>query len=284
MLFSILVAHYNNGKYFKDFYDSIITQTYKNWEVIIVDDCSADDSVNIISALIQADERFKFYSNEKNSGCGYTKKKCAELAAGEICGFVDPDDTITADALQLMVNAHAIYKDAALVHSTFYFCDELLNRTSIYDVAESVEVTSKFTNLQGRVNHFSTFKNSFYKKTQGINPYLLRAVDQDLYLKLSETGSFVFINKVLYNYRIHNNGISTNSNVDKAFYWYLKVIAKAEERRGVNLENEVGTYLNRTNPRNLEINLSNPRYLILQLFKAFKNKPSGFLKRLFLNR
>ncbi len=48
MLFSILIANYNNGHFFKDCYQSIIAQTYANWEAIIVDDCSSDDSVTVI--------------------------------------------------------------------------------------------------------------------------------------------------------------------------------------------------------------------------------------------
>ncbi len=49
---SLLVANYNNGRYFKDCYDSIVSQTYENWEVIIVDDASTDNSVDIIKKLI----------------------------------------------------------------------------------------------------------------------------------------------------------------------------------------------------------------------------------------
>jgi glycosyltransferase involved in cell wall biosynthesis len=284
MLFSVLVAHYNNGKYFRDFYDSIVGQTYKDWEVIIVDDCSTDDSVNFIKQLSQFDSRFKLYLNEKNMGCGFTKRKCAELANGQICGFVDPDDTIVPEAISLMVAAHREHPGASLVHSSFYFCDEKLNRRASYDVPKQVDVSERFTNLEGCVNHFATYKINFYKKTAGIDATLLRAVDQDLYLRLSEIGEFYFIDKFLYNYRIHDNGISTSGNVDKAFYWFLKVIANTEERRKVNLENEIAAYLNRTDPRNIATNLANPRYLLLQLIQDFKLRPLRSLKRLFLNR
>lgn len=284
MLFSILVANYNNGIYFEDLYHSVIQQTYNNWEVVIVDDCSNDNSLDIIRRLINGDTRFKLFLNEENRGCGFTKRRCIELAAGEICGFVDPDDAITADAVDLMVRYHSNNSVAALVHSTFYYCDEYLKPTSIYNIAKAVTVTNRFINTEGTVNHFSTFKKYFYQKTEGINPVLKRAVDQDLYLKLSETGPFEFIDKPLYYYRIHHNGISTNSNVDKAFYWYLKVIAKAEERRNVDLENEVAGYLNRTNPKNIGRNLANPRYLILQMLKSLKASPKAFFRRLFFNR
>jgi glycosyltransferase involved in cell wall biosynthesis len=282
-LFSILIANYNNGTFFEICYNSILAQTYINWEVIIVDDCSTDDSENIIRKLINEDGRFKLFTNERNNGCGFTKNRCAELASGAICGFVDPDDTITPDALQIMAEAHISNQGAALIHSSFNFCDEELKPILHYDTASSVQVTNRFTNLEGRVNHFATYKNSFYQKTDGINPKLLRAVDQDLYLKLSEIGDFVFINKPLYNYRVHGNGIAS-ANVDKAFYWFLKVIAKAEERRNVNLEEEVGLFLNRTNPRNLATNLNNPRYLLLKMLEAYRAKPIGFMKKLFLGK
>lgn len=282
MLFSILIANYNNGKYFKDCYDSIIAQTYHNWEVIIVDDQSTDDSIEIITALIKEDGRFKIFVNDQNKGCGFTKNRCAALANGDICGFLDPDDALMPEALELMIAAHQQNPEVSLVHSTFFFCDELLNRGAVYPVPEAVVVNDRFTNLEAKVNHFSTYKNLSYQKTEGINPQLLRAVDQDLYIKLSEQGPFYYLDKPLYQYRIHQTGIAT-ANTDKAFYWFLKVIAKAEERRGVNLENEIGTYLNRTDPANMKINLSNPRYLILQFLKAFKAKPGAFLKKLFLN-
>lgn len=83
-LFSLLIANYNNGKFFQDCYNSIMAQTYSNWEVIIVDDASTDNSVAIIKKIIGDDTRFKVYENPENKGCGFTKRKCAELATGEL--------------------------------------------------------------------------------------------------------------------------------------------------------------------------------------------------------
>lgn len=283
MKFSILIANYNNGKYFQDCYDSIIAQSYEDWEAIIVDDKSTDDSIDLISSIIKDDVRFKLIMNEENKGCGYTKRRCAELATGEIAGFLDPDDTITADALKLMIQAHSNSPGVSLVHSYFYFCNENLERASVFDRAKSVHICEKFINLNASVTAFSTFKMISYKRTIGIDPTLIRAVDQDLYLKLSEVGAFYFIDKPLYNYRIHTSGIST-SKADHAFFWYLKVIMKAEERRKINLEDEVALLLNRTDPNNLQINLTNPRYLILAMVRSIKKAPVRFFKKLFLNR
>lgn len=280
MKVSILIANYNNGKYFRDCYDSLLKQTYTNWEAIIVDDKSTDDSVDIISAIVKDDVRFKLYFNEENAGCGFTKRKCAEMATGEICGFVDPDDSIIETALEAMVNAHGKNPGASLVHSSFYFCDENLHTNFVYDRAGSVSVSDKFTNLDNKISHFASFKLTAYKETEGIDSKLLRAVDQDLYLKLSETGPFFFINQPLYNYRIHSSGISTSS-VDKALYAHIKTIMKAEERRNVNLENEVSEFLDQRIVEKMERAAANPRYLVSKLLKAFKKNPGTFVKKLF---
>jgi len=283
MKFSILIANYNNGRYFKDCYESILAQRHQDWEVIIVDDKSTDDSIEIIKALIKDDNRFSLFENEDNKGCGFTKRKCATLVNGEIAGFLDPDDALTFDAIELMEIAHLQNPHASLVHSTFYYCDEQLNIKEEYKNAEKVGVNDRFTNLHGKVTAFSTYKMSHYLKTQGIDKNLMRAVDQDIYLKLSETGDFFFIDKPLYKYRIHSSGIAS-ANADRALFWFLKVIANAEERRSVNLEDEVAQFLNRTDPNNLHINLANPRYLILGMIKAFKKGPGKFFKKLFLNK
>ncbi len=282
MKFSILIANYNNGKYFKDCYNSIIAQTYKDWETIIVDDKSTDNSVEVISGIVKNDPRFKLILNEENKGCGFTKNRCASLANGEVLGFLDPDDTLVPDALEIMINAHENNPGVSLVHSNFYFCNEKLKRTSIYERANTVRADAKFINKDAAVTAFSSFKKSFYEVTTGIDTDLQRAIDQDLYLKISETGPFLFINKPLYNYRIHLNGIST-SKADHSLYWYLKVIMRAEERRQENLEDEVAQLLNRTDSGNMEINLANPRYLVLQMVKSFRKRPGRFLKKLFLN-
>ena len=116
-LFSILIANYNNGKYFKDCFESILKQTYSHFEVVIVDDCSTDDSAEIIQELIKNDARFLFFQNEKNQQTGFTKSKCASLAKGELCAFLDPDDALAENALDIMVKKHQENPDVSLVYS-----------------------------------------------------------------------------------------------------------------------------------------------------------------------
>lgn len=235
-LFSILIANYNNGKYFKDCYQSIIEQTYANWEVIIVDDGSTDDSVALMKTKIGSDPRFKFFENPENKGCGYTKKKCAEFATGEICGFLDPDDALTKEALAVMILEHDKHPEASMVYSNLLYCDEYLNIQHENKSRHIENFDPYFFDFDGCTSAFLSYKKIFYDQTEQISSYLLRAVDRDLVLKLYEVGSAIFLDKGLYKYRIHNNGISTNSNQDKAYFWYWVTVIDAAKRRNVNIE------------------------------------------------
>ncbi len=257
-LFSILIAQYNNGKYFKDCYNSIMAQTYQKLEVIIVDDCSKDDSLLQIRKIIGDDERFKIFINDENKGCGYTKRKCAELATGIICGFLDPDDAISETAVAEMVQQHIKLPEVVLIYSNFTYCDENLAPQKIHVQKKVENFSPDFFNLDCSISAFATYKNSYYKKTSGIDSYLQRAVDQDLYLKLYEVGEILYINRDFYQYRIHETGISTNLNVRKARYWHWVVMIAAARRRNINIENLFVVL--ETNPlreKALELEISN---------------------------
>ncbi|MEN2415066.1 glycosyltransferase family 2 protein [Flavobacterium mesophilum] len=231
-LFSILIANYNNGHFFKDCYASIINQSYTNWEAIIVDDASTDNSIEIIKQLIGEDKRFKLFINEENKGCGYTKNKCAQLANGKISGFLDPDDALTTDAIAIMSEAHCLNNEVAIITSKYEFVDLEMNFKEASSQGSSLPSGKSYlTYGRGAFTHFATFKNSFYLKSIGIDPKMKRAVDQDLYFKLEEQGEHLFINQVLYRYRIHQDSISCNENSYKAKYWHFYAINEAYHRR-----------------------------------------------------
>ncbi|WOD43980.1 glycosyltransferase family 2 protein [Hwangdonia lutea] len=232
MLFSILIANYNNGHFFNDCYQSIVNQTYQNFEVILVDDGSTDDSVSIIEQLISNDKRFKLFQNQENRGCGYTKRKCAQLAHGEILGFLDPDDTIEPNALEVMISAHKEFQNASIITSKFDLVDLQLNIIKKGSIGSKIsDGKSYLTYGKGAFTAFASFKNSAYKKTEEIDPLMKRAVDQDLYYKIEEQGAHRFINESLYLYRINENSISNNNNTYKAEYWHFYAINKAYRRR-----------------------------------------------------
>lgn len=236
LLFSVLIANYNNGVYLDEAIDSIKAQTYKDWEIIIVDDCSTDNSA-VIYKKYETDTRIQIYFNDKNHGCGYTKRRCAELAHGDICGFLDPDDTLTTDALEVMVEAHRTDEELSLVYSRHNVCDEKMNFIRVSHQQREYPEGGSFLNGDGGVSAFASFKTSLYRKTEGINPEFLRAIDHDLYFKMEEQGHFLFVDRVLYNYRTNTgHNISICGNADKAYLWHLVAAIDACRRRGLPIE------------------------------------------------
>ncbi len=232
--FSVLIAHYNNFEYFKDCYDSLFKQTFQDFEVIIVDDCSTDGSFENITLLTKNDSRVKLFKNENNSGVGYTKRKCIDVSSGEICGFVDPDDALVENAIETSLKNHTA--NNVVTYSSFTLCDNNLQPQRTFAHSRAVKNgDKKFFNIFLEVNHFFTFKKSAYNKTSGINPELTSAVDQDLYLKLYETGNFTFIKEPLYLYRLHANGVSQDSSKkNKLNENWQKVLLDTLGRRKIN--------------------------------------------------
>ncbi|MCQ4140364.1 glycosyltransferase [Chryseobacterium sp. EO14] len=232
MKFSVLIANYNNGKFFKECYDSIIAQDYKNWEAIILDDASTDDSVEVIKKLTGSDERFKIYRNEENSGVGITKSKLIELAEGDICGFVDPDDAITPNALSSSIKIFQKQRNVVLTYSKFAKCDENLKILEVPKIAQQVINNSPFFfNCPVNIVHFVCFRKGIYNQTEKMNTEMKIAEDQDLYLKMYEKGKVKFINEVNYLYRLHSGGISQNDNRPKSREYFAKVIFNTMKRR-----------------------------------------------------
>lgn len=238
-LFSILIANYNNGKYLEDALNSIMKQTYNRWEIILVDDCSTDNSADIYKEY-EGLSNIHLYYNDSNHGCGYTKCRCVELANGEICGFLDPDDTLEPDALKIMVKVHQEDDSLSMVYSRYNEVDENLQFIRVSKQQQIIPEGSSFLEGEGGISHFVTFKKSAYRKTPGIDSNYLRAVDHDMYYKLEEVGNVKFIDKVLYNYRTNTGrNISLGDNRDRAYLWHLIGAIDACRRRGLPIEEVV---------------------------------------------
>lgn len=240
MKFSILIANYNNGKYFKDCYQSILSQRYQNWEAIILDDVSTDDSVQVIKNIIGNDKRFKIYHNEVNSGVGITKSRLIELADGEICGFVDPDDALLPTAISSAIEVYKKNTAAVLTYSLFTKCDENLNPQEVFKSGKQVINHSPyFFNSPIQIAHFVTFKRAIYNQTQKMDSSMKIAEDQDLYLKMYEKGKVYFIRESNYLYRMHPEGISQNENKPRSREYFAKVIFNAMKRRNLKKINGI---------------------------------------------
>lgn len=233
---SILIANYNNGQYLDEAIESVKKQIFSNWEIIIVDDCSTDNSKDIYKRY-KSDNKIHIFFNEQNRGCGYTKRRCVDLAHGKICGFLDPDDVFVGnDVFDTHVKAHVDYPNASMVYSGMYRADENLKITKETPGKNIDPESSILETRSWPVHHFTTFKKEKYNQTEGIDAGMVRAVDYDLYYKLEEVGEVLHLDCIQYIQRNNPNSISLNDNSYKAAAWHTYACVQAMKRRGLTDE------------------------------------------------
>jgi hypothetical protein len=115
---SVIVPIYNIEAYLEKCIKSLLKQTLKDIEIILVNDCSTDNSQSIIDKYVKKDKRVKAYINEKNSGLSFTRNHGMKYAKGEYLSFIDGDDYIEPDMLEKMYDK-AKEEDADIVECDF---------------------------------------------------------------------------------------------------------------------------------------------------------------------
>lgn len=100
-LASIVMPSYNTGRFIRETIESVLQQTYINWELIIVDDCSKDNTLDILAQY--EDKRIKVLVNEKNSGAAVSRNRAIAEAKGEWIAFLDSDDLWVRDKLEKQI-------------------------------------------------------------------------------------------------------------------------------------------------------------------------------------
>lgn len=241
-LFSVLVANYNNGRYLREALDSVWQQTYNNWQVVVVDDGSTDESHDIYKELT-SDPRFKVVLNDKNKGCTFTKKRCIDEAEGELCGFLDADDALMPNALEIMVKTHEEKQHSSVVISRHFDCDAQMNVLGESRLLELQKGESYLEHADYQPEHFVSFKKEKYNLTQGLNPGNQIGDDQELLILLEEVGDFVVLNAITYKYR-HQSDSMIHKRSDECIYWNARVFHEACLRRGIDPQIAVNYYLN----------------------------------------
>jgi glycosyltransferase involved in cell wall biosynthesis len=104
-LISVVVPVYNTGKYLGRCLDSILAQTYQNFEVILVDDASSDNSYEVYTQYIQRDSRIRILKKEQNEGLSAARNSGIEICRGQYLAFMDSDDWVDAKMLEIMLKA-----------------------------------------------------------------------------------------------------------------------------------------------------------------------------------
>jgi len=196
--FSIVMANYNNGRYIGQAIESVLSQTFGDWELVIVDDCSTDDSVDVINRFL-TDGRIRLIRHDANKGYVTALKTAVAAVAGEVFGILDSDDCLAAHALETMYQHHVNSPDCGLIYSQFMYCDENLKPKH---TGYCREIPPGKTNLDvDTVSHFKTFKLRDYLKTSGYDESMPCAEDKDIVYRMEEVTRLKFVDDCLYLYR-----------------------------------------------------------------------------------
>lgn len=99
-LVSVIMPNYNSEKFLPQTIESVLRQTYSNLELLIVDDCSTDNSITVVEEYQAKDNRVKLFKNEVNQGCAYTRNVALREAKGDWIAFLDSDDLWLPEKLE----------------------------------------------------------------------------------------------------------------------------------------------------------------------------------------
>ena len=127
-LVSVIIPAYNAEKIVGFTLDSVINQTYKNLEIIIVNDCSKDKTLEVLNDYAKKDKRIKVLSNEKNSGVAETRNNALKVATGDFIAFVDADDIWNLEKIEKQLN-FMLENDYKLTYTSVQFIDNDGNLT-----------------------------------------------------------------------------------------------------------------------------------------------------------
>jgi len=231
------MANYNASEYIETAIKSVLNQKYDKWELIIIDDCSTDNSREIIKKHL-SNKKITLIKTPKNLGYSGALKTGVKNAHNEIIGILDSDDALHPSALNIISKAYQDYPEYGFIYSTMWRCNEELAIRKVDNTIRQIDVNKTDWLINPPVSHFKTFKKEIYDKTEGFEINQKKSVDRDITYKLSEVTKFKFIDKPLYYYREHQEGISQGtSEFGTKFYSYRAKLKAYKRRLNTSLPN-----------------------------------------------
>lgn len=207
-LVSIITPVYNAERFVSETIESIQNQTYDNWELLLVDDCSKDESYKIINRYMKNDDRIKYIKLDKNSGAAVSRNTGIKNAKGRFIAFVDSDDLWEPEKLEKQVS----YMIDNKIGFTF---------TSYRYMKEDGTKTNKIAKAPNKINYNGLLKNTIIGCSTVLldrdiigdftMPLVKKGQDTATWLMILRNQDYAYgIEEALVNYRIVGNSLSSN--------------------------------------------------------------------------
>ncbi len=223
-LVSVITPSYNSSPFIKETIESVQAQSYANWEMIIVDDKSKDDSVHVIKQYIEKDPRIKLITLTQNAGAARARNIALKEAQGDYIAFLDSDDLWLPTKLEEQV-AFMQKDNLAFSFTSYSLIDEQGNSMNIKVNAPKV-VDYKYLLGNTTIGCLTVMLDRHQFKQ--IEMPVIQPEDTALWLALLRLGYQAYgLQKILSKYRIVSN--STSRNKLKAAYRYWKLLRNQEK-------------------------------------------------------
>ena len=291
-MISVIIPVYNCEKYIKKCVDSVLNGTYQDFEILLINDESTDNSLEVIKELEKKDFRIKVY-DESHSGVSGIRNKGIRYASGEYIAFIDGDDYVEKEYLEELIKPmindevdwvacgyKRVREERNTVTEEKHFPDSFIRKDDLSEIIERVFKSDNFHNLYS--NCMGLYRKRIIEDNDLFNDESL-LYGEDVYFNYNYAHyikSFAYIAKPLYNYIVHNKS-SSHSFIKKIDYAeMIKLIQNIEDKRAFYKEKQtVGMsiyYINlfiRPLVDNLFINdLSENRIHIEELKDCLDNK------------
>lgn len=251
---SVLMSVYNSSRFIIESVESILGQTFKDFEFIIVNDCSTDNSLNIIKKYAKQDKRIVLIKNKKNIGLTKSLNKGLKIARGKYIARIDADDISLPNRLQTQYQFLEENPDIFLAGSGAIIIDSKGKEIGKYEPITCEEKLKKVLETKNAIYHstimFRNEKNNFYREK------FYYAQDYDFYLRiLLEKKRLINNPDILIKYRISSQSISFSKIrkqklfAEKARKFYLQEVRGIENDYKIFNPNKI---LNTSNDKNVQ--------------------------------
>jgi glycosyltransferase involved in cell wall biosynthesis len=214
---SVCVPTYNYGRFMRDCIESVLAQTLSDWELVICDDCSTDNTTEIVQEYAQHDKRIRYLKNEQRLGMNGNIKLVAEQGRGEYLKMLCSDDWLAPECLEVLTRSMKEHPQAVLATSAETLTNErgeALRVQFLFGQPVSIIAGEEMLDRMARGEGFggnSSFliRASAYREVSGYDVRCLYAGDYDLAARLCRKGDYLHIDKPLFYGRIQPNSSSS---------------------------------------------------------------------------
>lgn len=230
---SVLLPVHNAEKYVAQAIDSILTQTFTDFELIIINDGSIDASLKILTTYAAKDDRIRLIDRE-NRGLIQTLNEMLQLARGDFLARMDADDISSPDRFANQVEFLRQHSDVVCVGGAYEIIDpegRVVSRVTMPE--ENAEIQRRILAGSTIINHpCAMIRRDALLKIGGYDPTMVTVEDLDMLLRLGEIGRLANLREVVLQYRFHPNSVSAK-NILFQQEMALEACQRAWKRRGI---------------------------------------------------